>query len=255
MRGLVGRNVLVTGSGGGIGSAIVEAFVAADARVAGLEHPDGPDPHEACAATGRADLRDTSALFSEIHRLAAEVGPFDVLICNAGLALAEGLSGTNPANWSDEVDANLNGHYRCFHAVAPSMREHRRGVVIAISSVNALGHYGNPPYAAAKAGLLALVRAIAVEEGRHGIRAVAVAPGTVRTPIWDERVRERPDILARMSRWYPLGRVAEPREVAETVAFLASDHASAITGATIPVDCGLTAGNLRMAAEIVNEDL
>ena len=255
MRGLSERTVLVTGAGGGIGSAIVETFAAHGATIAGLEHPDGAMPHAGCVAAARADLRATEGVARAIEALAAEVGAFDTLICNAGLALAEGMSTTDPANWADEVDANLNGHFRCFHAVAPAMRAAGRGCVVAVASVNALLHVGNPPYSAAKAGLLAMIRGIAVEEGRHGIRAVAVAPGTTRTPIWDHRIAERPAILAEMSKWYPLGRIAEPREVAETVAFLASDHASAITGCTIPVDCGLSAGNLRMAAEIVNEEL
>ena len=255
MRGLAERTVLVTGAGGGIGSAIVEAFASFGATVAGLEHPEGHAPPAACAATARAELRDPAAVARAIEGLTEEVGAFDVLVCNAGLARIESMADTDPANWTDEVDANLNGHYRCFHAVAPAMRERKRGCVIATASVNALLHVGNPPYSAAKAGLLAMIRAIAVEEGHNGIRAVAVAPGTTRTPIWNERIAERPEILDQMSKWYPLGRVAEPGEVAETVAFLASDHASAITGCTIPVDCGLSAGNVRMAAEIVNEDL
>ena len=103
--------------------------------------------------------------------------------------------------------------------------------------------------------MISLTRSIAMEYGRYSIRANIVCPGTVRTPIWTERASKNPEILAQLARWYPLRRIVEPIEVVRAVAFLASDAASGITGAVLPVDCGLTAGNLVMARELTLEDL
>ena len=102
--------------------------------------------------------------------------------------------------------------------------------------------------------MISLTRSLATEYGAYGIRANIVCPGTVRTPIWDERMRRNPDVLEQLRKWYPLGRVVEPIDVANAVGFLASDAASAITGAVLPVDCGLTAGNIVMARELLVED-
>ena len=120
-----------------------------------------------------------------------------------------------------------------------------------MSSINALAHYGNPAYAAAKAGLLALMRAVATEEAANGVRANAVCPGSIRTAAWDHRIAAQPDIMDRVGRLYPMGRLVEPREVAQAVAFLASDLASGITGVVLPVDAGISAGNLPFIREIV----
>ena len=114
------------------------------------------------------------------------------------------------------------------------MRRAGGGAFVYVASVNALAHFGNPAYSAAKAGLLALMRAVAVEEGRHGVRANAVCPGSIRTPAWDHRLARDPGVVERVGRLYPLGRLVEPREVAEAVTFLASDAASGVTGAALP---------------------
>ena len=249
MRGLRGRTALVTGAGGGIGRAICAVLSDHGMRVVGLDRPGGPEV-PGCAEEVRAEIVDPGAVADAVAGLAV-----DLLVNNAGYTLAETVADLTPSAWGEEVRVNLDGHYHCWAAVAPGMRERGRGVVVNIASVNALGHFGNPAYSAAKAGLLAFTRALAVEEGRHGIRAVAVAPGTVRTPAWARRAEARPDVLDRVARHYPLGRVVEPEEVADLVAFLASDLASAITGAVVPIDCGLTAGQRIMAAEITGGDL
>jgi hypothetical protein len=111
-----------------------------------------------------------------------------------------------------------------------------------------------PHTALEKPRLISLTKAIALEYGRYNIRANIVCPGTVNTPLWNERASRNPEILAQLARWYPLGRIVEPIEVIRAVAFLASDAASAITGVVLPVDCGLTAGNIIMARELTLED-
>ncbi|WP_429944509.1 SDR family oxidoreductase, partial [Brucella abortus] len=116
------------------------------------------------------------------------------------------------------------------------------GAFVFVSSVNSLQHFGNPAYAAAKAGINAFARGIAVEFGQRGVRANVVCPGSIRTPAWDHRIAQDPSVLDRLQRLYPLGRIVNVGEVAEAVAFLASERASGITGAVLPVDAGLTAG-------------
>jgi NAD(P)-dependent dehydrogenase (short-subunit alcohol dehydrogenase family) len=182
------------------------------------------------------------------------LGAVDVLINNAGATKHPSLEGTSPEGFSDEVRTNLTGAYNCCHAVLPEMKTRRRGVIVNVGSVNGLSALGDAAYSAGKAGLISLTKAIALEFGRYGIRANIVCPGTVRTPIWDERSARNPEVLAQLTRWYPLRRIAEPIEVVKAVAFLASADASAITGAVLPVDCGLSAGNIVMARELSLED-
>jgi NAD(P)-dependent dehydrogenase (short-subunit alcohol dehydrogenase family) len=134
------------------------------------------------------------------------------------------------------------------------MKARRGGVIVNIGSVNALSALGDPAYSAAKAGMISLTQALAMEYGRYGVRVNIVCPGTVSTPVWTERVARNPAILEQLRKWYPLGRVVEPGDVANAVGFLASDAAAAITGVVLPVDCGLTAGNIVMARELTLED-
>ncbi|WP_159717885.1 SDR family oxidoreductase, partial [Geminicoccus flavidas] len=113
--------------------------------------------------------------------------------------------------------------------------------------------FGNPGYAAAKAGLVAYTKAIATEQGRFGIRANIVCPGSTRTPAWNRRIEKDPTIVERLSKHYPIGRMVEPDEVASAVLFLVSDLASGISGAVLPVDGGLMAGMKAMTEVITSE--
>ena len=162
---------------------------------------------------------------------------------------------TDPQGWQDDVSANLNGTFNCSHAVLPGMVKRHSGTIVNLGSVNAMQALGDPAYSAAKAGIVSLTKALALEYGRYQIRANVVLPGTVRTPVWDERKAKEPGRAQDHGRWYPLGRIVEPIEIVRAIAFLASDAASAITGAVIPVDCGLSAGNLLMARDITLHDI
>jgi NAD(P)-dependent dehydrogenase (short-subunit alcohol dehydrogenase family) len=256
-----GKTVAITGAAGGIGQSLCRLFGEAGARIAAIDrsaslHDFARDlaKEEVSIEAAVADVGDAAAVAEAFARLAAKQGPIDVLVNNAGVSNHPTLSQTDPEGWRDDVNANLNGAYNCAYAALPGMRAKRAGSIVNVGSVNGLAALGDPAYSAAKAGMISLTRSLALEYGRYGIRVNIVLPGTVRTPIWTERSRKDPKVLATLERWYPLGRIVEPIEVARAVAFLASDDAAAITGAALPVDCGLTAGNIVMARELTLEE-
>jgi NAD(P)-dependent dehydrogenase (short-subunit alcohol dehydrogenase family) len=253
--------VAITGAAGGIGQELCRHFIAEGAAIAALDRSETVTgfANDLCAGGARVesavvDIGDAAAVAQAFVRLAAALGPIDVLVNNAGATTNAVLDRTTPEGFQIDVHTNLNGAYNCTYAVLPSMKARRAGVIVNVGSVNGFAALGDAAYSAGKAGLISLTKAVALEYGPYNIRANIVCPGTVRTPIWTERIRRHPEILAQLSRWYPLGRIAEPIDVARAVAFLASSAASAITGVVLPVDCGLTAGNVVMARELTLED-
>ena len=200
------------------------------------------------------DLGDRQATSNVVAKFVKEKGAPDVLVNNAGFTRGETLDQVDGDVWEREVAINLNG---AFHVTAPiidAMSKRASGNIVFISSVNGLSHFGNPAYSAAKAGLIAFVKALAVERGRYGIRANAICPGSVRTPAWDHRLQKEPELLAKVLPHYPLGRMVTPEDVAKAAIFLASSAASGITGTALAVDAGLTAGNLRFIKDVLAGD-
>jgi NAD(P)-dependent dehydrogenase (short-subunit alcohol dehydrogenase family) len=237
-----GRSVLLTGAGGGLGRAIADLFAARGARVTGCDRPGAAlEPH-GLADRRFFDLADREAAAAAGARL-AEAGAPDILINNAGWTRSETLADTSPQAAGVEIDLNLTGVVAFTLPLVAAMARRGSGTVVFISSVNALAHFGNPAYAAAKAGINAFSRAVAVEHGRRGVRSNVVCPGSIHTPAWDHRIARDPTIPDTLASLYPLGRIVTAAEVAEAVAFLASDCASGITGTVLTVDAGLTAGS------------
>jgi NAD(P)-dependent dehydrogenase (short-subunit alcohol dehydrogenase family) len=255
-----GKIVAITGAAGGVGQALCRLFGQEGASIAAIDR--NPSVRDFAAALTKdgitaeaevVDIADAGAVADAFQRLAKR-GVLDVLVNNAGFSNHPTFAKTDPAGWSEAVNGNLNGAYNCAYVVLPGMRAKGGGVIVNIGSVNGLAALGDPAYSAAKAGMISMTRSLALEYGRYGVRVNIVLPGTVRTPLWNKRATKDPDVLARLERWYPLGRIVEPIDVARAVAFLASDDASAITGVALPVDCGLTAGNLVMTRELTLED-
>ena len=250
MSRLDGRTALVTGGGSGIGRAISRRFASDGASVVVADLVGERAEEVAAEVGGRAVQADVTAA-ADVERMAAEAGRVDVLVNNAGGGMADDLLEIDEDEWDADVELNLKSAYLCSKAVLPGMIEQGSGVIVNIVSVNGLAFFANEPYSAAKAGLISLTRSMATRYGHHGVRAVAIAPGTIRTPIWQERVDKEPAIFERLVRWYPLRRVGEPEDVAAAAAFLASDDAGWITGEVLRVDGGLLAGNERMSRELV----
>jgi len=256
-----GKVIAITGAAGGIGQTLCRYFGERGATILALDKSDrvtnlGLSLAQEHISIGSAvvDIGDANDVAMQLAALTAKHGEVDVLVNNAGYSRHPTIDRTSPEDWASDVNGNLNGAYNCVHAVLPGMKKARRGAIVTVGSVNAHTSLGDPAYSAAKAALISMTKAIAMEYGRYGIRSNMVSPGTVRTPLWDERALLDPDILTSLARWYPLARIVEPIEIAQAIGFLASDEASAVTGTELVVDCGLTAGNIVMSRELTLED-
>lgn len=238
---------VVTGAGGDIGRAIATRLAETHDHVLLVDinittataavDEIGPEKSSAIAC----DVTDKTQVDAMAQK-AVSLGPVCTLVNNAGATWAGSLHEMTPEIWRRESALNVEAAFICFKALQESLKENH-GSVINTASVNGLGVFGNPGYSAAKAGLIHLTKSIAVEYGKFGVRANAVAPGTVRTIAWEGRLKANPKVLEEAMQWYPLKRAIKAEDVANAVAFLSSKQAGAITGVCLPVDCGFTAGN------------
>jgi NAD(P)-dependent dehydrogenase (short-subunit alcohol dehydrogenase family) len=155
--------------------------------------------------------------------------------------------------WERDLRGVVTSAFLCSKRVLRSMIDRRAGVIVNIASVNGLAYVGNEAYSAGKAAMINLTQSIAVRYGHYGVRCVAIAPGSIATTAWQERVEREPDVFERLVKWYPLRRVGTPEDVANAALFLASDEASWITGTVLRVDGGLLAGNEIFTNELLVE--
>ena len=225
----------VTGANRGIGLAIAERLHEEGYAVAAAYRsnpPDNPDLFPVkCDVTSQTQVDQA---FDEIER---DLGTVEVLIANAGITKDNLLPRMSEDDFTDVLNSNLTSGYRLTkRAIKPMMKQPKGRIIFISSIVGTTGQAGQANYAASKAGLVGLARSIAKEFATRNITANVIAPGPVKTNMIDELTeQQRENILAAV----PLGRFAEPEEIAATVAFLASDQAGFITGAIIPVDGGI----------------
>ena len=242
-----GRIVIVTGAAKGIGAVTVEAFAREGARVAALDL-DGAALDAAVAAVSarggdvlgvKSDVTSATDVQSAAERVLARWGRIDVLVNNAGgFAAMRALEDTSEAEWDAILRSNLTSAFLVSKAVLPVMKRERAGRIVNLASVVARGGAVRVPahYAAAKAGVIALTRMLALEVAASGITVNAVAPGTTAT---DRVLAARtPEETARVAAAIPLGRLGRPDEIADAILFLASDAAQFVTGAVLDVNGG-----------------
>jgi 3-oxoacyl-[acyl-carrier protein] reductase len=234
---LDGKRALVTGASKGIGRAIAEELARGGAEVV-VGYRTGRDDAEALAAEigGRAVQADVSSP-DEAARLVEEAGDLDILVNNAGLTRDGLLARMSDDDWRTVIDTNLGSVFHTCRAVTRPMMKKRAGAIVNVSSVVGVhGNWGQTNYAASKAGIIGFTKSLARELGSRGIRANVVAPGYVKTQLTEVLPEEATQAMIANT---PLGRVAEPKEIAGAVRFLASDDASFITGEVVLVDGGL----------------
>ncbi|SFE01592.1 3-oxoacyl-[acyl-carrier protein] reductase [Actinopolyspora alba] len=234
----VTRSVLVTGGNRGIGLAIARAFQAAGDNVA-ITHRGSGAPEGMLGV--RCDVTDPDQVTAAFDEVEAAQGRVEVVVANAGITDDGLLLRMGEEQFQRVVEANLTGAYRVAKRATSSMLRNRKGRMIFISSTVALsGAPGQANYAASKAGLIGFARSLARELGSRGITSNVVTPGFVATDMTEELSEERrKQILEQV----PLGRYAEPDEIAGAVRWLASDSAGYVTGAVIPVDGGVGMGH------------
>jgi 3-oxoacyl-[acyl-carrier protein] reductase len=240
-----GKVALITGASSGIGAATAKVFADLGAKVAlgyfGNEK-GAAEVRESIGAGAiaiKADVRRAADIHKMIERTTAELGPIDILINNAGsLVKRYLLRDLTEEGWNHIMDLNLKSAALVTQAVAPQMIERRSGTVVNIVSIAGRngGGPGAGPYAAAKAGLIALTKSMARELAPHGIRVNAVSPGVIDTPFHE--VFSTPEMIANFVKQIPMGRVGTPMECATAIAFLASGAAGYIVGETLEVNGG-----------------
>ncbi|TVQ91809.1 MAG: acetoacetyl-CoA reductase [Chromatiaceae bacterium] len=235
------RTALVTGGTRGIGEAISIALKEAGYDVAANYGGNDAAAQAFNERTGipvyKFNVGDFEAVKAGIAKIEAEVGPIDVLVNNAGITRDGALSKMTPERWQEVIDTNLTSCFNCAHAVIDGMRARGFGRIVNMSSVNGqAGQFGQSNYAASKAGLFGFTKSLAQEGAAKGITVNAIAPGYVDT----EMVRAVPEeVLAKIIKRIPVGRLGNTTDIARAVLFLADDAAGFITGATLSINGGM----------------
>jgi 3-oxoacyl-[acyl-carrier protein] reductase len=251
---LADLNVLVSGASRGIGFAIAEAFAAEGARLAlvargaeALLRASNAVGSQHTPLTIVADMTAEDQIRASIETVEGKFGQLDIVVANIGSGASMAGYEVGRDEWERAMTLNFFGAATLASIVAPRLAKQGKGSLIFVSSIAGLETVGAPaPYAAAKAALQSLVKSYARLLGPNQVRVNAVAPGNVLFPggVWDRKLQQdRPGVEEMLMREVPLQRFAEPKEIAEVVAFIASPRSSFVTGATIVVDGGQTRAN------------
>jgi NAD(P)-dependent dehydrogenase (short-subunit alcohol dehydrogenase family) len=242
------RVAVITGTSRGIGAALAAAFAADGYAVVGCGRSAGPDVDVAGVDYRRCDVSDPAAIRSLVAATGAVHGRLDVLVNNAAVEIEGTVEETTVEQWDELLAVNVRAPALLAAAAIPHMRAGGGGVILNIASVD--GTWAEPrlpAYCATKGALLALTRAMAIDHGADNIRCMSICPGYVRTGMLEQFFASQPDPEAARTEgiaMHPLGRLAEPSDIADLAVFLAGDRATYLTGHAYVADGGLTAGHL-----------
>ena len=243
---LAGRTALVTGAGSGFGRAISRRLARDGARLglADLNAASAKETRDLIAADGGealvlpTDVTDYAAVEASVQAVVDQWGRLDVMVNNAGIALREHFLDLTLDGFDKVMAANLTGVFHGVRAAGLQMKRQGGGVIINMSSIRAdVGGFVHTSYCASKGGVRMLTKAAAVELGPHGVRVCAIGPGVSETPLTESLLASKQALDDQLAR-IPMGRLGQPEDIAEVAAFLASDDAAYVTGATLIVDGG-----------------
>jgi NAD(P)-dependent dehydrogenase (short-subunit alcohol dehydrogenase family) len=241
--------VIVTGGGRGIGKGIALYLAQEGAKIVvfDIDGQAATEAIEAITSNGgqgfaiQGDVVNESQVDDLVHETLNRYGAIHILINNAGLGGGGLVENTTIEQWRRIIDVNLTGPFLCSRSVLPIMKQQRFGKIVNIASIagERIGFWGGAHYAASKAGLLCFTRQLAFEVAPYGINVNAVMPGSTDTPLWRKAAGPQAELRTRL---IPIGRLIQPNEIADAVAFLISDRARMITGVALAVDGGALLG-------------
>jgi NAD(P)-dependent dehydrogenase (short-subunit alcohol dehydrogenase family) len=250
MSEFAGKVSVITGGGSGIGHGTALLFAREKSHVAVIDWNDSKaqETLEQIQRAGgqglfvKADVSNSTEVQQAVKVILERFGKIDVLFANAAVQINKPLTETSEEDWDQTIDVNLKGAFLCCKHVIPVMQKQKQGCVVISSSGHAFQTYPNyAAYAATKGGLVAFMRAVALDCAPYGIRVNCIIPGATDTPLLRYHLRNRPEDEQRILSQIPLSRFATPEDIAKAVRFLASSDASYITGTWLLVDGGLLA--------------